>query len=88
MDDTKAALDIIGPLRAQIALCFGVANWTGDTLDSWQNDLCFGLQHALNLADELAAALAQGHQDAPQAAKVFAGDVPVVGYAENDSGTK
>ena len=85
--DTKAA-DIIGPLRAQVALCFGVVCNVPDSLECWQSDLAFGLQYALNLVDELAAALAQGHQDAPQAAKVFAGDVPVVGYAENDSGAK
>ena len=66
---TTRAMDMIGPLRAQIALCYGLVTWTGDSLESWRDDLSHGLHHALMLADALGELLAQSKPDIPETKK-------------------
>ena len=74
MDGQTKAADMIGPLKAQIALCYGVVANTPDALECWQDDLAFGLARALELAQELDKTLTQTQGNGPEAARNFPGD--------------
>lgn len=75
MDGRTRAADLVGPLRAQVALCYGVVCNVPDSLECWQDDLAFGLARALELVDRLKEEL-EGKPDDAEQARTAPGDVP------------